>query len=40
MRERLDVGFDHVHLHQIGPDQHALFDLWEGSLGDELRALA
>jgi G6PDH family F420-dependent oxidoreductase len=34
--EMLDTGFDHVYLHQIGPDQAALFDLWEDELRDTL----
>lgn len=34
----LDVGYDHVYLHQIG-DQDALLDVWQAELGDRLRAL-
>lgn len=38
-RTYVQNGVDHVHLHQIGPDQDALFDRWSGGLADELRAL-
>lgn len=38
-RSYLDAGFDHVYLHQIGPDQDALFELWSDGLGDALRSL-
>jgi coenzyme F420-dependent glucose-6-phosphate dehydrogenase len=30
--EYVDAGFDHVHLHQIGPDQMALITLFESEL--------
>jgi coenzyme F420-dependent glucose-6-phosphate dehydrogenase len=39
VKERLDAGFDHVYLHQIGPDQQALFDLWSSDLNDALAEL-
>jgi G6PDH family F420-dependent oxidoreductase len=29
IRRYVEAGFDHVHLHQIGPDQEALFGLYE-----------
>jgi coenzyme F420-dependent glucose-6-phosphate dehydrogenase len=38
-RTFIDNGVDHVHLHQIGPDQDALLTRWERELGDRLRAL-
>ena len=40
IQARLDDGFDHVHLHQIGPDQGALFRMWEQVLRQELHAQA
>jgi G6PDH family F420-dependent oxidoreductase len=40
VRACLDVGFDHVYLHQIGPDQQGLFDLWESDLRDAFAELA
>jgi coenzyme F420-dependent glucose-6-phosphate dehydrogenase len=36
----LDAGFDHLYLHQIGPDQDAWFDAWQGEVGEAVRALA
>ena len=38
-KEFLDTGYDHVYVHQIGPDQDALFRFWEQSLRDELASL-
>jgi G6PDH family F420-dependent oxidoreductase len=38
--EYVDAGYDHVYLHQIGPDQDALFDLWDRGLRDSLRQLS
>jgi G6PDH family F420-dependent oxidoreductase len=38
-KKYLDSGFDHIYLHQIGPDQDAFFDLWKAGLGDALRRL-
>jgi coenzyme F420-dependent glucose-6-phosphate dehydrogenase len=38
--EYLDNGIDNLYLHQIGPDQNALFRLWEDGLDQELRHLA
>jgi G6PDH family F420-dependent oxidoreductase len=34
----VDNGVDHIHLHQIGPDQQALFRRWSRGLADRLRA--
>jgi G6PDH family F420-dependent oxidoreductase len=31
-REFLEAGYDHVYVHQVGPDQDALFDLYESSV--------
>jgi len=39
VRAYVDNGIDHVHIHQIGPDQDALIDRWEGGLAERLRAL-
>jgi len=38
-RTFVDAGYDHIHLHQIGPDQDALFDRWERGLRDALAAI-
>ena len=40
IQEFVDAGFDHVYVHQIGPDQEALFRLYEDQLlpHDGLRA--
>lgn len=35
----LDAGFDHIHLHQIGPDQEGFFGFWERELRRRLSAL-
>ena len=35
----LDAGFDHLYFHQVGPDQEAFVQAFEGELGDKLRAL-
>ena len=35
-KEYLDNGFDHVHFHQIGPDQDAFLDVWEREGRDAL----
>jgi coenzyme F420-dependent glucose-6-phosphate dehydrogenase len=29
LRQYEEVGYDHVHVHQIGPDQDGFFDFWE-----------
>ncbi|MGZ4716797.1 MAG: TIGR03557 family F420-dependent LLM class oxidoreductase [Acidimicrobiales bacterium] len=38
-RQFADAGYDHVYLHQIGPDQDALLSRWAGDLGAELRSI-
>jgi G6PDH family F420-dependent oxidoreductase len=38
-RAFVDSGYDHIHLHQIGPDQDAFFARWNAGLGERLRAL-
>jgi coenzyme F420-dependent glucose-6-phosphate dehydrogenase len=35
----IEAGFDHIHLHQIGPDQDAFFDRWERGLRESLQSL-
>lgn len=40
VRGYVDAGYSHVYLHQIGPDQGALFDLWDGELGAAVRDLS
>lgn len=37
VRRFLDAGYDHLYLHQIGPDQGALLDAWQGELGQAIR---
>lgn len=37
VQQYLDAGYDHVYLHQIGPDQDAFFAAWAGELGDAVR---
>ena len=39
IREYADAGYDHVYVHQIGPDQDALFVRWDGGLREQLAAL-
>ena len=34
--EFVDAGFDHVYLHQIGPDQEGFFRFWERELAPKL----
>jgi G6PDH family F420-dependent oxidoreductase len=36
----VDSGYDHVYLHQIGPDHAALFELWDRELRSALRELS
>ena len=40
VREYLDAGYDHVYLHQVGPDQDGFFRFWEAELQQALRDLA
>ena len=39
VRQMVDAGYDHIYLHQIGPDQGALFELWKTELEDGLRSI-
>ena len=39
VQEYLDAGYDHLYVHQIGPDQEAFLQVWEQELGDQLRGL-
>jgi coenzyme F420-dependent glucose-6-phosphate dehydrogenase len=32
IREYVEAGYDHVYLHQVGPDQDAFFDLYENQV--------
>jgi G6PDH family F420-dependent oxidoreductase len=32
----VDAGFTHLHLHQVGPDQRAFFDVWRSELRQAL----
>lgn len=36
IREYVDAGYDHVYLHQVGPDQDGFFDFYERSVLPEL----
>ena len=31
-----DAGFDHIHFHQVGPDQRGFADFWRTELLDAL----
>jgi coenzyme F420-dependent glucose-6-phosphate dehydrogenase len=37
IREYVDAGYDHVYVHQIGPDQDGFFDFYEREVLPELR---
>ncbi len=37
IREYLDAGYDHVYVHQVGPDQDAFFEFYERSVLPALR---
>ncbi len=37
IREYVDAGYDHVYVHQIGPDQEGFFDFYERSVLPELQ---
>lgn len=37
IREFIDAGYDHVYVHQIGPDQEGFFDFYERSVLPELQ---
>ena len=39
IRKCVDAGFDHVGLHQIGPDQDGFFAFWEKELRPALRGV-
>jgi hypothetical protein len=30
------AGFDHIHFHQVGPDQRGFLDFWRSTLADSL----
>jgi G6PDH family F420-dependent oxidoreductase len=38
LREYVDAGFDHVYVHQIGPEQDGFFDFYERQVLPALRA--
>lgn len=40
IREYLDAGYDHVFVHQIGPDQNGFFDFYEREVLPELEGMA
>jgi coenzyme F420-dependent glucose-6-phosphate dehydrogenase len=37
IREYVDAGYDHVYVHQVGPDQDGFFELYEREILPELR---
>jgi G6PDH family F420-dependent oxidoreductase len=37
IREYIDAGYDHVYVHQVGPDQDGFFDFYESEILPELR---
>lgn len=38
VRTYLEAGVDHVHFHQVGPEQEPFLELWATTLQDELRS--
>ena len=40
VEEYVDAGFDHVYIHQVGPDQRGFLELWERELRSELDRVA
>jgi coenzyme F420-dependent glucose-6-phosphate dehydrogenase len=38
VRTYVDVGYDHLYFHQVGPDQEGFFGFWERELQPELTA--
>ena len=34
----LEAGYDHIHFHQIGPDQDQFLDVWDNEIRAELSA--
>ena len=37
IREYVDAGYDHVYVHQVGPDQDGFFDFYERAVLPQLR---
>jgi hypothetical protein len=37
VREYEDAGFDHIHFHQVGPDQRGFVEFWRSELSDALK---
>jgi G6PDH family F420-dependent oxidoreductase len=37
VREYEDAGFDHIHFHQVGPDQRGFVDFWRSELSEALK---
>jgi coenzyme F420-dependent glucose-6-phosphate dehydrogenase len=37
IREYIDAGYDHVYVHQVGPDQEGFFDFYESKVLPELQ---
>jgi len=37
IREYVDAGFDHVYIHQVGPDQAGFVDFYRGEILPALR---
>ena len=40
IQEYLDAGFDHIYIHQVGPDQHGFLKFYEETLQPELKKLS
>ena len=40
IHEYLDAGFDHVYIHQVGPDQEGFFTFYEEALRPEIEQLS
>ncbi|MBA3266876.1 MAG: hypothetical protein H0T70_01270 [Acidimicrobiia bacterium] len=38
--EYLDAGYDHLHFHQVGPDQEGFLRFWKSELQPALKSLS
>jgi len=39
LQKYIDAGFDHLYIHQVGPDQEGFFNFFERELRDEVVVL-
>ena len=40
IKEYLDAGFDHIYIHQVGPDQQGFLKFYADTLQPELKKLS